>query len=76
MAKILECIPDWPFLGCPALADLEHLFGTQLLSCQEHRFRHYTTHDINVVTTNLSRFLDNLREKPARTLYIFSCYSR
>jgi BioD-like phosphotransacetylase family protein len=26
--------------------------------------------DINVVTTSLTRFLENLREKPSRTLYI------
>lgn len=67
---LLGCIPDRPFLGCPALADLENLFETQLLSGHEHRFRHYTTQDINVVTTSLTRFLENLREKPARTLYV------
>ena len=67
---LLGCIPDRPFLGCPALADLEGLFGTKLLCGQEHRFRHYNTTDINVVTTSLTRFLENLREKPPRTLYI------
>ena len=70
---LLGCIPDRPFLGCPALADLESLFGTKLLCGSEHRFRHYTTEDINVVTTNLTRFLENLRVKPARTLYICHC---
>lgn len=67
---LLGCIPDRPFLGCPALADLEQLFGTKLISGGEHRFRHYSVGDINVVTTSLTRFLENLREKPARTLYI------
>lgn len=70
---LLGCIPDRPFLGCPALADLENLFGTKLLCGHEHRFRHYTTEDINVVTTNLTRFLENLRAKPTRTLYICHC---
>eukprot|EP00980_Cylindrotheca_fusiformis_P016602 scaffold4973_cov135-Cylindrotheca_fusiformis.AAC.20 len=67
---LLGCIPDRPFLGCPALADLETLFDTKMLSGQEHRFRHYNVDDINVVTTSLTRFLENLREKPSRTLYI------
>ena len=67
---LLGCIPDRPFLGCPALADLEALFKTELMSGQKHRFRHYNTNDINVVTTSLTRFLENLREKQSRTLYI------
>lgn len=70
---LLGCIPDRPFLGCPALADLEALFDTKLMCGTEHRFRHYTTESMNVVTTNLTRFLENLREKPARTLYICHC---
>jgi len=52
------------------LADLESLFQTALISGGEHRFRHYNTRDLNVVTTSLTRFLENLREKPSRTLYI------
>ena len=40
---------------------------------EEHRFRPYTMKDINVVTTNLTRFLENLRVKRARTLYICHC---
>lgn len=67
---LLGCIPDRPFLGCPALADLEKLFGTKLLTGYEHRFRHYNVTDTVVVTTALTRFLENLREKPSRTLYI------
>jgi len=53
-----------------ALADLETLFKTELVSGKHHRLRHYNTGDINVVTTSLTRFLENLREKPSRTLYI------
>lgn len=67
---LLGCIPDRPFLGCPALGDLEALFETKLMTGAEHQFRHYSIQDINVVTTSLTRFLENLREKPARTLYI------
>jgi BioD-like phosphotransacetylase family protein len=67
---LLACIPDHPFLGCPALADLETLFKTKLICGSEHRYRHYDIQSINVVTTSLTRFLENLREKPSRTLYI------
>jgi len=67
---LLGCIPDRPFLGCPALADLERLFNTKLLSGSEHRLRHFNVNDVNIVTTSLTGFLENLREKPARTLYI------
>jgi len=67
---LLGCVSDQPFLGCPALADLERLFKTEMLSGKEHRYRHYNVNDINVVTTNLTRFLENLREKPKRTIYL------
>ncbi len=67
---LIGCIPDRPFLGCPALADLETLFKTQLISGKKHRLWHYSPADINLVTTNLNRFLENLHEKPSRTLYI------
>lgn len=67
---LLACIPDQPYLGCPALADMENLFNTKLISGQEYRFRHYSVNNINVVTTSLTRFLENLREKPARTIYL------
>jgi BioD-like phosphotransacetylase family protein len=39
---LLGCIPDRPFLGCPALADLEALFGTKLISGHSHRLKHYS----------------------------------
>jgi len=70
---LLGCIPDRPYLGCPALADLEQLFKTELISGKksENRFRHYTIRDINLVTTSSKYFLENIRSrKPARTLYI------
>jgi BioD-like phosphotransacetylase family protein len=67
---LLGCIPDRPYLGCPALADLEHVLDSRLVSGGDHKFRHYSTKDITVVTTSLTRFLENLREKPTRTLYI------
>lgn len=67
---LLGCIPDRPYLGCPALADLERLFGRPLLSGNEHRLRHYTVKDLNLVATSLHVFLENLRKKPRRTLYV------
>ncbi|GMI31089.1 hypothetical protein TeGR_g6827, partial [Tetraparma gracilis] len=67
---LIGCVPDKAFLGCPALADLERLFGTKLLSGEEHRMRHYNTSECNLVTTSLGRFLENLRVKPSRTMYI------
>ncbi len=67
---LLGVVPDRPFLGCPALMDLEAIFKTELMTGKELRFRHYNVADINVVTTSLTRFLENLRDKPTRTLYI------
>jgi len=67
---LLGCVPDRTFLGCPALADLEKLFKTKLISGSERRMQHYTVNDMNLVTTSLKVFLENLREKPIRTLYV------
>ena len=67
---LLGCIPDRPFLGCPALADMERLFHTELICGQMHRYRHYNVKDMNLVTTNLTRFLENIRTRSPRTLYI------
>jgi BioD-like phosphotransacetylase family protein len=67
---LLGCIPDRPFLGCPALADLENLFRTELICGETHRYRHYSVKDINLITTSLTRFLENIRSKHPRTLYI------
>jgi len=68
---LLGCIPDRPFLGCPALADLERLFdGSYFVSGKAHALRHYTMSDINLVASSLSVFLKMLRLRPSRTLYI------
>lgn len=67
---LLGCIPDRPFLGCPALTDLEGLFGTQLLTGRKHRLRHYRVQDLNLVATSLQVFLRTLRTNPSRTLYV------
>uniref|UniRef100_A0A7S4GIR7 DRTGG domain-containing protein n=1 Tax=Eutreptiella gymnastica TaxID=73025 RepID=A0A7S4GIR7_9EUGL len=67
---LLGCIPDRPFLGCPALADVERVFRTRLLSGgAKHRMRHYSVHGGNLVTTSVSDFQENLHMKPSRTLY-------
>ena len=67
---LLGCVPDRPFLGCPALFDLESIFKTKLINGEKYRMRHYNMTDINLVTTSLHRFLFNLRNKPSRTLYV------
>lgn len=67
---LLGCIPDRPFLGCPALMDLEAIFKTKLINGEKHRLRHYNVSDINLVTTSLTVFLENLRNKPSRTMYV------
>lgn len=54
---LLGCIPDRPFLGCPALSDFENLFETRLISGSDSRFRHYNVGDITVVTTSLTRYV-------------------
>jgi dethiobiotin synthetase len=38
---LLGCIPYTPFLSMPTLSDFELLFRAELLSGQEHRFRHF-----------------------------------
>jgi BioD-like phosphotransacetylase family protein len=67
---LLGCIPDRPFLGCPALSDLERLFGTTLLTGMQHRLRHYQVQDLNLVATSLEVFLKMLKTNPSRTLYV------
>ena len=70
---LLGLIPDRPFLGCPAIADLEKIFpGSQLVSGEQHRYRHYTVQqDLNLVATSLEVFLHNVRTRDGnRTLYI------
>jgi phosphate acetyltransferase len=72
---LLGCIPDRPFLGCPALLDLEKLLvGSYLVATNdEQRLKHYRVSDINLVATSLSCFLRNLRYNQDRTLYL--CHS-
>ena len=40
------------------------------LRSSQHRWRHYNVTEINLVTTSLGRFLENLRVKPTRTMYV------
>jgi len=67
---LLGCIPDRPFLGCPALTDLERLFGTKLITGNEHRLRHYQIQDLNLVATSRALFLQTLHNNAERTLYV------
>ena len=72
---LLGCIPDRPFLGCPALVDLERLLeGSYLVATKEcQKLKHYSVKDINLVATSLACFLKNLRQNQDRTLYL--CHS-
>ncbi|CAJ1953486.1 unnamed protein product [Cylindrotheca closterium] len=67
---LLGCVPDRPFLGCPALSDLEKLFKTKLLTGENHKLRHYRVQDMNLVATSLQVFLHTLRKNPSRSLYV------
>jgi BioD-like phosphotransacetylase family protein len=67
---LLGCVPDRPFLGCPALSDLVRLFGGSFLSGKAHALWHYTVADLNLVATSLSVFLESRRSQPSRTLYV------
>lgn len=69
---LLGLIPDRPFLGCPAIADLERLFPqSTLISGADHRFRHYTVNEVNLVATSLEVFLHNVQHVDSnRTLYV------
>jgi phosphate acetyltransferase len=73
---LLGCIPDRPFLGYPALADLERLFDATFAAGSQHRLRHYRLQDLTLVTTSLEVFLKNLHKNrlaKQRTLYV--CHS-
>lgn len=68
---LIGLVPDRPFLGCPAIADMERLFeGSQLVSGKQLRMRHYTVQELQLVATSLEVFLRNLRRDPERTLYV------
>eukprot|EP00581_Thalassiosira_minuscula_P000515 CAMPEP_0183747444 /NCGR_PEP_ID=MMETSP0737-20130205/67268_1 /TAXON_ID=385413 /ORGANISM="Thalassiosira miniscula, Strain CCMP1093" /LENGTH=428 /DNA_ID=CAMNT_0025983157 /DNA_START=463 /DNA_END=1749 /DNA_ORIENTATION=- len=77
---ILGVVPDRPYLGCPALADVESAFGSVLLSGSDHRYRHYDVGSnvqgrsigMSMVTTDLAAFLRTMQRQPdsARTMFI------
>jgi len=67
---MLGCIPDKPFLGCLMLADIERLFKTELICGADKRMQHYRPQDMNLATTSMKVFLENLRVKPSNTLYV------
>ncbi|EED92142.1 predicted protein [Thalassiosira pseudonana CCMP1335] len=80
---LLGVVPDRPYLGCPALADVESTFASVLLSGSDHRYRHYDVGSnvqgrsigMSMVTTDLAAFLRTLQRQHdgARTLFI--CHS-
>ena len=70
VVPLVGCIPDRPFLGCPALADFERLFQAPLLTGRQHKLRHYRIPDLNLVATSLQVFLREMRKNPSRTLYV------
>jgi dethiobiotin synthetase len=77
---ILGVVPDRPYLGCPALADVESTFGTVLLSGSDHRYRHYDVGSnvqgrsigMSMITTDLAAFLRTMQRQDgdARTMFI------
>mmetsp|Transcript_4769 Transcript_4769/g.9439 ORF Transcript_4769/g.9439 Transcript_4769/m.9439 type:complete len:568 (+) Transcript_4769:159-1862(+) len=77
---ILGVVPDRPYLGCPALADVESHFGSVLLSGSDHRYRHYDVGSnvqgrsigMSMITTDLAAFLRTMQrqDENARTLFI------
>ncbi len=77
---ILGVVPDRPYLGCPALADVESHFGSVLLSGSDHRYRHYDVGSnvqgrsigMSMITTDLAAFLRTMQrqDESARTLFI------
>ena len=77
---ILGVVPDRPYLGCPALADVESTFGTVLLSGSDYRYRHYDVGSnvqgrnigMSMITTDLAAFLRTIQRQDgdARTMFI------
>mmetsp|Transcript_11628 Transcript_11628/g.28597 ORF Transcript_11628/g.28597 Transcript_11628/m.28597 type:complete len:548 (+) Transcript_11628:97-1740(+) len=80
---ILGVVPDRPYLGCPALADVESAFGTTLLSGSDHRYRHYDVGSnvqgrnvgMSVITTDLAAFLRTMQRQPDGARTVFVCHS-
>lgn len=79
---ILGVVPDRPYLGCPALADVESQFGTVLLSGSEHRYRHYDVGSnvqgrsigMSMITTDLAAFLRTMQRQDGDARTIFICH--
>lgn len=79
---ILGVVPDRPYLGCPALADIESTFGSTLLSGTNHRYRHYDVGSnlqgrsigMNMVTTDLAAFLRTMQRQPETGRTLFICH--
>lgn len=67
---LLGCIPDNPYLGCPALVDMEMLFDTTVMTGSVHRFRHYEAKNTTLIGASLDTFLKNFKTRAARTLYL------
>ena len=73
---LLGCIPDRPFLGSPALSDLERLFDGSIVSGTDHRLRHVRIDDISLVATSLNVFLKSLRSiRQAELRKLFVCHA-
>jgi hypothetical protein len=63
---LLGCIPDRPFLGSPALADLERLVSAEFISGGVHRLRHFRANDCRLVATSLEVFLQMVQQLEQR----------
>mmetsp|Transcript_3712 Transcript_3712/g.6777 ORF Transcript_3712/g.6777 Transcript_3712/m.6777 type:complete len:554 (-) Transcript_3712:168-1829(-) len=80
---ILGVVPDRPYLGCPALADVESAFGSVLLSGSEHRYRHYDVGSnvqgrsigMSMVTTDLAAFLRTMQRQSESGRTMFICHA-
>lgn len=56
---LLGCIPFEPLLLQPSMRDFEALFGTQLISGQNYRYRHFD--EIRLVASSLESFVQEMR---------------
>lgn len=70
---VLGCVPDRPFLGCVALADLEKLFGVKLISGSDQRMKHYS-YESKDFCKNIWRILCTL-QRAIVLIYIFFLFS-
>jgi BioD-like phosphotransacetylase family protein len=66
---LLGCIPDRPFLGCPALQELRRLLDGTLVAGQQHGLRHFRVpQDLHIVACSLEAFLQRLRNQRVAAL--------